>query len=120
MASPRHGKETGCALADLFGLLSQAHMMDVLHVALRAKGPLRFVQLQQELKLSPNTLSARLKALVGAGLLSRVSHDEIPPRVEYTATEKARDLKSVFESLDKWAGRHDLRPVSATPLAKAQ
>jgi DNA-binding HxlR family transcriptional regulator len=111
----------GCALGDLFGLLSQAHMLDILHVFLRAQGPMRFVELQDELKLSPNTLSARLKSLVAAGLLSRTSHNEIPPRVDYEATAKARDLKAVFESLDKWAGQNDLSPiVVAAARAKPQ
>ncbi len=106
-------KHEGCDLGDLFGLLSQAHMLDLLHVLLRAQGPMRFVELQTELKLSPNTLSARLKGLVDAGLLVRTSYHEIPPRVDYQATDKARELKNVFESLDKWAGRNTL---SAAPL----
>ena len=115
MVGRKAAKGTGCALGDLFGLLSRAHMMDVLHVALQAKGPLRFVELLEELHLSPNTLSARLKGLVAAGLLSRTSHDEIPPRVEYAATAKARELRAVFDSLDKWASRNTLAPVATVP-----
>lgn len=112
MAGKNQNGGKGCALGDLFGLLSQAHMLDLLHVFLRAKGPVRFVELQQELKLSPNTLSARLKALVASGLLVRTAHNEIPPRVDYEATTKARELKTVFESLDNWAGRNTLAPVA--------
>lgn len=86
-------------------------MLDILHHFLeRADGPVRFVTLQRTLRLSPNTLSDRLKQLVEAGLLSRVSYNEIPPRVDYNATTKAHDLKEVFQRLTRWADKHDLEP----------
>jgi len=105
----RRGKLPGsCELGDLFKLLSQAHMMDVLHVLLQEGGPLRFVQVQERLDVSPNTLSARLKTLVDAGLATRTALGGIPPRVDYEATAKARDLRRVFDALGDWAGRHSL------------
>ncbi len=69
--------------------------------------------------MSPNTLSDRLKELVKAGLLSRTSYNEIPPRVDYEATPKAVDLKPVFEALGEWAERHTLRPEPASAKASA-
>ncbi|MHB8633780.1 MAG: winged helix-turn-helix transcriptional regulator [Thermoplasmatota archaeon] len=100
-------------MGDLFGLLSQAHMLDILYVLIPAPGPVRFVELQSRLHMSPNTLSARLKSLVKAGLASRTAYQEIPPRVDYAATAKARDLESVFQALSLWAGRHSLAPLAA-------
>lgn len=86
-------------------------MLDILHVFTNEEpDPLRFVDLQAKLGLSPNTLSERLRDLVDAGLLTRTAYNEIPPRVDYQATEKALELGSVFESLQTWAARHSLKP----------
>ncbi|MFA5944333.1 MAG: helix-turn-helix domain-containing protein [Candidatus Thermoplasmatota archaeon] len=101
----------GC-LGELFGLLSQTHMMQILGLLIwRSKGPVRFVELQETLKMSPNTLSTRLKALVEAGLVTRTPYSTIPPRVDYQATAKAHGLKRVFKSLHEWASENDLEPV---------
>jgi DNA-binding HxlR family transcriptional regulator len=104
----RRAEGVGCEVTELFAILGKPHMLDILHHVLQEAGPVRFVALQRALGLSPNTLSDRLRQLVEVGLLSRKSYDEIPPRVDYEATPKARDLHTVFESLAGWAARHDL------------
>lgn len=102
----------GCQIAELFHVLGKSHMLDLLHVFTRdAPGPHRFVDLQERLSLSPNTLSGRLKELVKAGLVTRKSYNEIPPRVDYAPTAKALDLLPVFESLSAWAARNDLKAI---------
>ena len=108
-------QEGGCQIQDLFKLLGKSHTLDILHlfVIQEPSDSIRFVEVQNALKLSPNTLSERLKELVDAGLLARTAYNEIPPRVDYQATRKARDLEPVFEALIAWATRHDLAPVSA-------
>ena len=114
------GKEecTGCDIRDLFHLFGKVHVLDILHVMIREPGPKRFVDLQQRLSISPNTLSERLKSLVDAGLLSRTAYNEIPPRVDYEATAKARDLKPVFESLRQWSERNALAPVPVVTVTR--
>ena len=119
-ASPCDEVPHGCQIADLFRILGKAHMLDILHVFTReGPGPRRFVDLQQRLRLSPNTLSERLKELVEAGLLTRTAYNEIPPRVDYEATAKALDLTPVFETLLDWAARHTLAPEPVTGPAKS-
>ncbi len=113
--SPTPAQAPGCELADLFRLLSKAHMLDTLHVLIRkSQGPVRFVDIQHQLGISPNTLSERLKALVATGFVTRTAYNEIPPRVDYEATAKGRDLCTVFDAFDAWAARHDLAPPMAT------
>ncbi len=108
------GAAHGCEVADLFRLLSKAHMLDTLHALIQpSQGPLRFVDLQQQLGISPNTLSERLKVLVATGLVTRTAYNEIPPRVDYEATPKGRDLWPVFDDLQAWARTHHL---AAEPL----
>lgn len=57
---------------------------------------LRFSGLEEVVDIAPNTLSNRLEELTEIGLLTRNAFNEIPPRVEYNATEKARDHALVF------------------------
>jgi len=97
-------------MTDLLSLLGKAHTMAVLREFAFGEGPWRFTELEAKLGISPNTLSERLKELTAAGLLSRRAYDEIPPRVEYVATDRAHDLFPVFGHLAQWAERHDLDP----------
>jgi DNA-binding HxlR family transcriptional regulator len=100
-------------VADLLDLFGKAHAMAVLRTFALSTGPWRFSELEDELGVSPNTLSARLGELVSAGLLVRRSYDEIPPRVEYEATEKAEALFPAFGHIHRWAEEHRLEPVGA-------
>jgi DNA-binding HxlR family transcriptional regulator len=95
-------------VADLLDLLGKAHTMAVLSAFAFADGPLRFSDIEAELDIAPNTLSARLKDLTAAGLLDRAAYDEIPPRVEYTPTERAEALFPVFAHLHHWAIEHEV------------
>lgn len=97
-------------VADLLDLLGKTHTMAILSEFAFASEPLRFSHLEAELAVSPSTLSERLKELTDAGLLVRESYDEIPPRVEYEATEKAEALFPVFAHLHHWAIDHRLEP----------
>jgi DNA-binding HxlR family transcriptional regulator len=106
-------------MADLLSLLGKAHTMALLREFALEEGPWRFTELEERLGVSPNTLSERLKELTRTGLLSRRAYDEIPPRVEYTATERAHDLFPVFGHLARWAEVHDLGPEGASDGADA-
>lgn len=90
-------------VADLLDLLGRAHAMAVLSEFAFADGPLRFNDLESALDVAPNTLSARLSEFTEAELLDREAFDEIPPRVEYTPTEKSEALFPVFAHLHHWA-----------------
>jgi DNA-binding HxlR family transcriptional regulator len=108
----RSSQPGGCQVTELFALLGQTHMHEILYEFVGLPGQsLRFTELQTRLQLSPKTLSARLKALVEAGILARKSFNEIPPRVEYEPTPKLRELEELYDVLKKWAEHHTLRPV---------
>lgn len=100
-------------MGTLLHFLGKPYVLDLLRVFVEDPRPHRFVELQQRLQVSPNTLTARLRDLVEAGFLTRTSFNEIPPRVDYAVTRKARELNSVFETLSDWSKRHDL---TATPV----
>jgi DNA-binding HxlR family transcriptional regulator len=95
-------------VAELLDLLGKTHTMAVLSAFAFADESLRFSDLETELDIAPNTLSTRLQELTAAGLLDRESFDEVPPRVEYTPTEKAESLFPVFGHLHHWAIEHEV------------
>ncbi len=70
---------------------------------------IRFNELRRSLgSISPKTLTVRLTELEVQGFISRKMYAEVPPRVEYSLTEKGRDLSIVFDSMakfgEKWLG----------------
>lgn len=96
-------------VAALLGLLGKTHTMAVLSTFAFTTDSLRFSELETELDIAPNTLSTRLHDLTEAGLLQRDAYDEVPPRVEYTPTEKAESLFPLFGLLHHWAIVYDLQ-----------
>jgi DNA-binding HxlR family transcriptional regulator len=71
-----------------------------------AGGPRRFVELQRVLPgISTEQLRSRLNRMVADGLLTRQRYREVPPRVDYELTERARDLLPVIGALGTWGYR---------------
>ena len=71
-----------------------------------AAGPRRFVELQRVLPgISTEQLRSRLNRMVADGLLTRQRYREVPPRVDYELTERARDLLPVVGALARWGAR---------------
>ncbi len=68
-----------------------------------ADGCKRFGELQKSVTgISPRTLSARLSVLEHHGMVTRRAYAEIPPRVEYTLTEKGVALLPLIESMRQY------------------
>lgn len=71
-----------------------------------ATGVKRFNQLERSLQgISPKTLSERLRALEVEGIILRQTFAEVPPRVEYSLTEKGRDLVEVIACMRCYGSR---------------
>jgi len=63
-------------------------------------GPKRFGELFEAIgKVSPKTVSQRLKLLEESGFVERQAFAEIPPRVEYSLTEKGQALVDIIEAI---------------------
>jgi len=66
-------------------------------------GPRRFVELQRVLPgISTEQLRSRLNRMVADGMLTRQRYREVPPRVDYELTQRARDLAPVLGELARW------------------
>ena len=69
-------------------------------------GTKRFGELRRSLDgISPKTLSQRLRDLESHGIVQRVVYPEIPPRVEYSLSEKGESLRTILEQMRDWGSR---------------
>jgi DNA-binding HxlR family transcriptional regulator len=65
-----------------------------------SEGLNRFSVLERSLVgISPKTLSERLKSLEKAGVITRTSYAEVPPRVEYALTDRGMDLIPLIDHM---------------------
>ena len=68
------------------------------------EGPRRFCELTATVEgLSDRVLSDRLRELEAENIVERVVYPQIPVRIEYSLTEKGRDLKPVVQAIHEWA-----------------
>lgn len=52
--------------------------------------------------VTPRVLSRELKELQQRGLIVRKQYDVMPPKVEYSLTDRGRELKPVLDSIVEW------------------
>lgn len=72
---------------------------------LAAKKKLRYSELRTEMvNISDAVLASTLKTLMGNGIVERKSYDEIPPRVEYSLTERGASVVPILQSICQWSG----------------
>lgn len=65
--------------------------------------PVRFNELQRYIgRVSDKTRSQDLKELETDGLIRRTAYPEIPPKVEYTLTDRGASLMGVLDQLCIW------------------
>lgn len=70
---------------------------------LERKGTLRFVDLYRSIPdISRKMLTTTLKALTDDGFLTRTLYPEVPPRVEYSLTDRARSVMPYLDGLLQW------------------
>lgn len=63
----------------------------------------RFGQLDHVIPgISRKVLTTQLNELVEDGLVNRKSHAESPPRVEYSLTNRGKELIPVFSTIADW------------------
>jgi DNA-binding HxlR family transcriptional regulator len=68
-----------------------------------ADGRCRFCELERSLEgISPRTLSLRLRALEEQGVVERKTFPEVPPRVEYSLTQKGQALVPIIDGMREY------------------
>lgn len=83
-------------------LISGKHKMVILY-CLMEYAPVRFNELRWYLKtISDKTLSSNLKELEADGLIVRKEYPQIPPKVEYSLSDRGKSLIVVLDQLCTW------------------
>ena len=87
-------------------LISGKYKMVIMYCLMEYQ-PVRFNELQRYLKkVSDKTLSQNLKELENDGLVIRNVYPQIPPKVEYSLTERGESLMEVLDKLCVWGEAH--------------
>jgi DNA-binding HxlR family transcriptional regulator len=68
----------------------------------------RFSELQRAMpSISEKMLSQQLRQMEADGIVRRIPHQQIPPKVEYCLTDWGQSLCPVLDALLRWAAVHD-------------
>jgi DNA-binding HxlR family transcriptional regulator len=97
--------ETAAEIANVWEVLGRRWSLLILK-NLCTREVIRFNELKKLLSgISSTVLADRLLELEREGLISKKIYPEIPPKVEYRLTLRAKELRVIFKELGTWAGR---------------
>ena len=87
-------------------LIQGKYKMFILY-ALMGYKVVRFNELKKYIKtISYKTLSTTLKELERDGLVLRREYPQIPPKVEYSLTERGKSLIPILDSMCDWGDKN--------------
>ncbi|WP_041651317.1 winged helix-turn-helix transcriptional regulator [Marinomonas posidonica] len=100
--STQSTEERLCPMPQIAKLIGGKWKLVVLQILI-FHGTHRFNELRRKIEgITQAMLTNQLRALEEDGLISRKIYAEVPPRVEYSATQKAMDLNEMFEEMHRW------------------
>jgi DNA-binding HxlR family transcriptional regulator len=76
-------------------------------IQILARGTMRYAALQREIGgISQKMLTQTLRSLERDGLVQRIVHPVVPPKVEYSLTRLGRTLIEPLHALCRWSEKH--------------
>lgn len=91
-----------CPMPDIAKLIGGKWKLIILQILI-FQGTKRFNQLRRQLgEITQTMLTNQLRTLEADGLINRRVFAEVPPRVEYSATQRAKDLEPMFKEMHAW------------------
>lgn len=116
MALRSDWSEELCPIERSLDVLGDPWVMLIVRDVLHGRG--RFDELHTGLGISEAVLSRRLRAMIAAGLLTKVDyHEGNRTRQAYVATEAAADLLPILQQLALWAEKHTDYPDGGGHMA---
>ena len=89
-------------------LINGKYKMIILYCLMEYE-PVRFNEMRRYIKtISDKTLSNALKELEADDLVHRKEYPQIPPKVEYTLTDRGHSLMEVLDQLCVWGEKNRL------------
>ncbi|MDT3250389.1 helix-turn-helix domain-containing protein [Serratia sp. root2] len=94
-------------------VISGKYKMIIMYWLAQYKPVLRFNELQRCIgTISYKTLSSTLKELERDGIVVRKEYPQIPPKVEYSLSERGRTLIPVIDMMCAWGETHRAEALS--------
>ena len=91
-----------CPMPEIAKLIGGKWKLIILQILI-FQGTKRFNELRRQLgAITQTMLTNQLRALEHDGLVHREVYPEVPPRVEYSATERAIALQKMFKEMHAW------------------
>ncbi len=98
--------ETGFSYT--LSLINGKYKMTILYTLMEF-GIVRFNEMKKYIgEISYKTLSSTLKELEADQLVNRKEYPQIPPKVEYSLTERGRSLIPILDGMCEWGDRNRL------------
>ena len=92
-------------------LISGKYKMTILYTLMEF-GVVRFNEMKRYIGgISYKTLSATLKELEADRLVHREEYPQIPPKVEYSLTQRGKSLIPILDQMCTWGEEHRLTPA---------
>ncbi len=94
-------KDTGFGYT--LSLINGKFVINILYWLNQYKSVMRFNELKRSLgNISHKTLSTTLKQMETNELIKRVEYPQIPPKVEYSLTDRGKSLIPLIDELCNW------------------
>ena len=94
-----------CPFATSQKILSGKWALILLHFL--SEDTLRFNEIQRKLpEITQSTLTKQLRSLEDYGMVIRTVYSQIPPKVEYSLSDKGRSLYPLMEIMCAWGEDH--------------
>ncbi|MGP4099744.1 winged helix-turn-helix transcriptional regulator [Nonomuraea sp. KM90] len=112
--------EPACSIERSLQILGERWTFLILREIFRGRH--KFAEIRDALGIAPNLLSARLKTLIGAGVLRTLTYREpgSRQRQSYHLTEAGADLQVVLGALQQWGDVHRARSAGPSALRRAR
>lgn len=95
---------SGCPIRNILARICDKWSLLVIYTLAREDRPVRFKELQRLIAdVSQKMLTSTLRTLEEDGYVTRTVYPEVPPRVEYTLTARARSLMPLINALLAWS-----------------
>lgn len=98
-----------CGIGRTLSIIGGRWKINILSYLLHEK-KLRYSELRKRLTgISERMLIAKLKELENDGLVNRIVHQQVPPKVEYELTDLGLSLQQILQLMDSWGEEHSVK-----------
>ena len=104
--SPQSSEELLCPVRYALDIVGGKWKLPIICMLVSGK-PTRYSTLKRKLAGITNMMLAQsLKEMEASGIVHRMQYNEVPPRVEYTLTDKGKSIIPVLMQLADWGAKN--------------